>query len=119
VTVNRDGTLMNIPLKRGRVDAFDMVLSTSIDQWKDFTLRYWPDLHMEIKIIFGEGDQVACYTINSGTQQEYHRSAVWAEMGIYHVRDGKIAESWGVEDIFSQMRQVGYQINEPVTEQPA
>ena len=116
-TVNRAGKLMDIPLKRGRVDGFDLVLSTYIDVWRDGTLKDWPDLKVEIKRIFGEGDQVACYSIDSGTNQEYQRSAVWSEVSIYHLKDGKIVEMWGVEDGFSQMKQLGYQIHEPVTEQ--
>jgi len=118
-TVNRAGRLMDIPLKRGRVDGFDLVLSTYIDVWRDGTLRDWPDLSVEIKLIFGEGDQVACYSIDSGMNQEWHRSAVWSELGIYRLKDGKIVEMWGVEDTSSQMRQLGYQIREPVMEQAA
>jgi hypothetical protein len=116
-TVNRAGKLMDIPLKRGRVDGFDLVLSTYIDMWRDGTLKYWPDLNVEIKLIFGEGDQVVYYAIDSGTNQEYHRSAVWSEVGICRLKDGKIIEMWGLEDYSSQMRQLGYQIHEPVMEQ--
>jgi predicted ester cyclase len=116
VTVNRDGKPMDIPLKRGRVEAFDMVLSTYIDQWRDNTLKFWPDLNIEIKMIFGEGDRIAFYLTDSGTNQEYHRSAVWGEVGIFRLKNGKIVESWGVEDSFSQLKQLGFQINEPVAE---
>jgi len=119
VTVSRGGELMDIPLKRGRVEGFDLVLSTYIDMWRDYTLKYWPDMHIEIKKIFGDGDLVACYAIDSGMNQEYHRSAVWSEMGIYRVRDGKIVENWGLEDSLSQMKQLGYQMQEPFSEQAA
>ena len=108
---------MDISLKRGRVDGFDLLLSTYIDVWRDSTLKDWPDLKTEIKLIFGEGDRVACYWINSGTNQEYQRSAVWSEMNMYRLKDGKIVEGWGVEDSFSQLKQLGYRIDEPVTEQ--
>jgi hypothetical protein len=118
-TVKREGQLMDISLKRGRVDGFDLLLSTYIDVWRDSTLKDWPDLKTEIKLIFGEGDRVACYSINSGTNQEYQRSAVWSDINLYRLKDGKIVEAWGVEDSFSQLKQLGYQIDEPVTEQTA
>lgn len=119
VTVNRGGTLMEIPIVRGRVEGFDMLLSKSLDRWKYYSLKYWPDSRTEIQIIFGEGDYVACYSINSGTNQEYNRSAVWADFSIYRVKHGKIVEYWGVEDSFAQMKQLGYQITEPATEPAA
>ena len=119
VTVNRGGTLMDIPITRGRVEGFDIILSKSIDRWRDYTLKYWPDSRAEIQLIFGDADHVACYSINSGTQQEYQRSAVWADCSIYRLENGKIVESWGVEDSFAQLKQLGYQINEPVIEPSA
>ena len=119
VTVNRGGTIMDVILTRGRVEGFDVVLSQSLDRWKDYILKYWPDSHAEIQKIFGDSDYVACYSINSGTHQGYRRSAFWADCSMYRLENGKIVESWGVEDSFSQMKQLGYQINEPVTETSA
>jgi predicted SnoaL-like aldol condensation-catalyzing enzyme len=114
VTVNRDGKLIEIPLERGRVEGFDLNLSTNIEIWNDFTLKIWPDLKVEIRVICGEGDLVACYLVNSGTNQEYHHSAVWDECDIYRLKDGKIIEVWGVESLLVQMKQLGYQILPPV-----
>jgi predicted ester cyclase len=115
VTVKRDGKLLEIPLKRGRIEGYDMKLSTSIEMSRDYILKYWPDIHAEIKMIIGEGDLVAIYMINSGTNLEYHHSAVWDETDIFRLKDEKIIEMWGVENSYASMKQLGYQILPPVT----
>jgi hypothetical protein len=114
LTVNRAGKQMDIQLERGRVEGFDMKLSTHIDAWNEAFLKVWPDLISEIKLIFGEGELVACYAINSGTNQEYQHSAAWDECDIYRLKDGKIIETWSVENAVSEMKQLGYQIIPPV-----
>lgn len=116
VTVRRDGKLLDVPLTRGRVDGWDMKLAKIVDVWQDEIQKHWPDLKSEIKLIFGQDDLVTCYLINNGTNLEYHRSAVWSECGIYRIRDGKIVESWGVEDNFSEMKQLGFNVSEPLKE---
>ncbi len=116
VTVRRDGRMLTIPLVRGRVEGWDVRLEKVMRIWQDDTLKNWPDLHMEIQLIFGQDDLVTCYSIITGTHQEYHRSAIWSDCSIMRIREGKIVEMWGVEDAFSQMSQIGYRISEPAKE---
>jgi predicted ester cyclase len=72
-----------------------------------------PDYKAEIKMILEEGDLVAVYLISSGTNQEFHASAVWPECSIMRLENGKIVESWSVEDDLSFNLQMGYQVKEP------
>jgi hypothetical protein len=115
VTVKRDGKLLEIPLKRGRIEGFDMKLSTNMEIWRDYTLKYWPDINSEIKLIIGEGDLVAVYMINSGTNLEYHHTAMWDECDIYRLKGAKIIEIWSIENSYLSLKQQGYQILPPVT----
>lgn len=118
VTVRRNGSLITIPLRRGRIDEFDIKASEIFTAANPYWQKYWPDVKMEVMEIFGTGDKVACYAVNSGTSQEYGRSAVWGEMDIFKLKDGRISETWGMEDTYSQFKQLGYQITEPI-HQPA
>ena len=115
-TVRRGGNILTIPLTRARIEGFDQKLADMIDIWRTNTLKDWPDLKTNIDMIFGDGDLVMCYGVNQGTNTEYHRSAVWAEMDLFRLKDGKITEIWGVQDDIAVMKQLGYQIHEPVKE---
>jgi hypothetical protein len=114
-TVRRDGKLLEFHLKRGRIEANDIKLSERISVMRGFS-KTWPDLKEEIKLIFGNEDLVAVFSTLSGTNQDYHRSAVWNGCSIYRLKDGKIVEMMGVEEEFSQMKQLGYLISEPQRE---
>jgi len=116
ITVLRHGNLVTIPIERGRVDNFDINLSEFFNTNNPYWTRDWPDLHMEIQQIFESGDKVICYAINSGTHMEYDRSAIWGEIDIFKLMDDKITDIWAVEDSFSELKQLGYQILEPVRE---
>ena len=78
--------------------------------------KTWPDLKEEINLIFGHDDLVAVLSTLSGTNRDYHRPAVWNGCSIYRLKDGKIIEMMGVEEEYSQMKQLGYQIREPQRE---
>ena len=116
LTVRRNGSLIAIPLRRARINAFDLKASEIFNAANLYWKKYWPDIKMEVKEIFGGGDKVACYAINTGTNQEYGRSAVWDEFDIFKLKDGRITEVWGTENIYSQFKQLGYQITKPVHE---
>ena len=116
LTVRRQGDILTIPLRRVRIDEFDLKVSDIFSADNPFWIKYWPDIKMEIREIFGSGDMVACYAINAGTNLEYGRSAVWGELDLFKLKDGKIKEVRIIEDAYSQLKQLGYQILEPVRE---
>ena len=116
VTVKRHGNTLSIPLTLGQVEQFDINMLDVFRTAIPYMQKYWPDLKMDIKEIFGSGDMVACYAVNHGTNTEYNRSAVWDEMDIFKLKDGKITEIWGIENSLEEIHQLGYQVNEPVRE---
>jgi steroid delta-isomerase-like uncharacterized protein len=77
-------------------------------------LRAFPDLHVEVKDMIAEGDKVVSRNTVSGTHQgEYMgvaptgKAITWNEIFIGRIVDGRVAETWGVVDVASQMRQLG------------
>jgi hypothetical protein len=77
-------------------------------------LRAYPDLHVTVQDMFGEGDRVVARNTVTGTHQgEYlgipptGRAVTYNEMFIVRFADGRIAETWGVVDLLSQLRQLG------------
>ncbi|WP_344486521.1 ester cyclase [Nonomuraea monospora] len=94
------------PAAPGGVEAFTRV-------W-DTLLRAFPDLHVQIEDVIEEGDLVACRNTVTGTHRgEYRglaptgRTVTYGEMFVVRFSDGRIAEIWGVVDVFSQLRQLG------------
>jgi steroid delta-isomerase-like uncharacterized protein len=76
--------------------------------------RAFPDLHVSIEDLIEEGDKVVSRNTVTGTHQgEYMglpptgRSITYKEIFIMRFVNGRIAETWGVVDVFSQMRQLG------------
>jgi len=116
VTVRRGGNILSIPLTLGEVKQFDIKMSDVFKTAIPYMQKYWPDLKTEIKEIFGNGDMVACYAVNHGTNTEYNRSAIWDELDMFRLKDGRITEIWAVENSFEELSQLGYQITEPVRE---
>jgi len=76
--------------------------------------RAYPDLHITIEDVIAEGDKVVCRNAVTGTHRgEYMgiaptgRSVTYNEIFIFRFVNGRIAETWGVVDVLSQMRQLG------------
>lgn len=74
----------------------------------------FPDVHFVIDDMVGEGDFVATRVTGQGTQDgpfmgipPSGRHAVWGSKGIFRVRDGKIAEHWGMPDLVALLGQIG------------
>ncbi len=74
----------------------------------------FPDLHAAIKDELVEGDKVVVRSTFSGTHQgEFMgipatgRRMQYAVIDILRIRDGKVAEHWGVSDTLSLMQQLG------------
>jgi steroid delta-isomerase-like uncharacterized protein len=77
-------------------------------------LRAFPDLHVAVEDVIAEGDKLVSRNTVTGTHQgEYMgrpptgRSVTYNEIFIFRFADGRIAETWGVVDVLSQMRQLG------------
>jgi steroid delta-isomerase-like uncharacterized protein len=77
-------------------------------------LRAFPDLHIAVEDVIAEGDKVVCRNTVTGTHQgEYMgrpptgKSITYNEIFIFRFAGGRIAETWGVADVLSQMRQLG------------
>jgi predicted ester cyclase len=76
--------------------------------------RAFPDLHIAVEDMIAEGDKVVARNVVTGTHQgEYMGLAptgkriTYDEIFICRLAGGRIAETWGVVDVLSQMRQLG------------
>jgi steroid delta-isomerase-like uncharacterized protein len=76
--------------------------------------RAFPDLHIAIEDVIAEGDKVVARNTVTGTHRgEYlglpptGKSIAYNEIFICRFADGRIAETWGVVDVLSQMKQLG------------
>lgn len=76
--------------------------------------RAYPDLRITIEDQIAEGDKVAIRNTVRGTHLgEYMgvpptgKSVTYNEIFIARFEDGRVAETWGVVDVLSQMRQLG------------
>ncbi len=75
----------------------------------------FPDTHMEIIDLITEGDIVVGRFTCSGTHvgswlghaPTGRRFEAIDEVGIYRFRDGRIVESWGLEDNLGRLEQLG------------
>ena len=77
-------------------------------------LRAFPDLHVAVEDVIAEGDKVVARNTVTGTHQgEYRgvpatgRPVTYNEIFIVRLAGGRIAEVWGVVDVFAQLRQLG------------
>jgi steroid delta-isomerase-like uncharacterized protein len=77
-------------------------------------LRAFPDLQVAVEDVIAEGDKVVVRDTVTGTHQGEYRglpptgkSVTYNEIFILRFVNGRIAEIWGVVDVFSQMQQLG------------
>lgn len=80
----------------------------------DRLYRAFPDLHVELEELIEEGDKVVEKDTVTGTHLgEFNglpptgKSVAYSEIFIMRFAGDRIAEVWGVVDIFSQMKQLG------------
>lgn len=80
----------------------------------DRLYRAFPDLHVELDELIEEGDKVVAKDTVTGTHLgEFNglpptgKSVAYSEIFIVRFSGGRIAEVWGVVDIFSQLKQLG------------
>jgi steroid delta-isomerase-like uncharacterized protein len=76
--------------------------------------RAFPDLQITVEDLIESGDKLVVRNTVTGTHQgEYMglpptgRSVTYNEIFIFRFADGRIAETWGVVDVLSQMKQLG------------
>jgi steroid delta-isomerase-like uncharacterized protein len=76
--------------------------------------RAYPDLHITIEDVIAEGDKVVCRNVVTGTHQGDYlgipptgKAVTYDEIFIFRCVNGRVAETWGVADVFAQMRQLG------------
>jgi steroid delta-isomerase-like uncharacterized protein len=76
--------------------------------------RAFPDLHITIEDLIAEEDKVVSRNTVTGTHRgEYlgrpptGRPITYTEIFIFRFASGRIAETWGVVDVLSQLRQLG------------
>ena len=75
----------------------------------------FPDVHMEIVELIAEGDTVVgrftCSATHLGQWLEQaptgRRFERVDEVGIFRLRDGRIADAWSLEDTLGRLRQLG------------
>jgi steroid delta-isomerase-like uncharacterized protein len=74
----------------------------------------FPDLHITIEDMIAEGDKLVVRNSITGTHQGDYmgrpptgNSIRYDEVFIVRSADGRIAETWGIVDVLSQMKQLG------------
>ena len=77
-------------------------------------LRVFPGLHVAIEDLIAEGDKVVSRNTVTGTHQGDYmghpptgKPIAYNEIFILRFAGGRIVETWGVVDVFSQMKQIG------------
>jgi predicted ester cyclase len=106
-------------LNGGRLDVIDELYTPEMGpaarRWIAPFRESFPDVEMEIVDLIGEGEKVAgrfrCSATNlgpwRGQQPTGRRFERVDEVYFFRVRDGRIAEAWGLEDTRSRERQLG------------
>jgi steroid delta-isomerase-like uncharacterized protein len=74
----------------------------------------FPDLHVTVEDLIAENDKVVGRNSITGTHQGQYmglpptgKSITYNEIFIFRFAGGRIAETWGVVDVFCQMKQLG------------
>ncbi|MEV6138327.1 ester cyclase [Nocardia sp. NPDC051990] len=77
-------------------------------------LRAFPDVHVTVEDVIAEGDKVVFRNTVTGTHQGEYRglpptgkSVTYNEIFIVRFANSRIAEIWGVVDVFAQLKQLG------------
>lgn len=106
-------------INRGRYDVLGEIytpdMAAAARSWIAPFRDAFPDVHMRIVDLVGEGDRVAARFTCSATQRgawQGHPAAgrrfeQVAEVTFFTIRDGRIAASWGLEDNLDRMAQLG------------
>jgi steroid delta-isomerase-like uncharacterized protein len=86
----------------------------ALKQVTEILLQAFPDIHAAVEDLIEEGHKVVGRMVITGTHRgEYMgipptgKSVTYNEIFIFRFANGRIAETWGVVDVFSQMQQLG------------
>ena len=111
--------LVNEVLNGGHLEVIDELyapeLAPAARRWIAPFRASFPDVHMEIVELIAEGDTVVgrftCSATHLGqwlgqapTGRRFERVD---EVGIFRLRDGRIADAWSLEDTLGRLRQLG------------
>jgi steroid delta-isomerase-like uncharacterized protein len=76
--------------------------------------QVFPDLRVTVEDLIAEGDKVVGRNSVTGTHRGAYmgvpatgRTIAYNEIFIFRFEDGRIAETWGVVDVFAQLKQLG------------
>jgi predicted ester cyclase len=106
-------------LNAGRLDVIDALYAPALvadaKAWIAPFRASFPDVHMEIIDLIAEDDNVVGRFTCSGTHQgEWlghrptgRRVESIDEVSIFRFRDGRIVETWGLEDNLGRLEQLG------------
>lgn len=111
--------LIDEVMNAGRLDVIDEIydseLAPAARRWIEPFLRSFDDVHMRVVQVVVEGDTVvgrfSCSGTHTGTWRGHsptgRRFRDIAEVYIFRIVDGRIAEAWGLEDTYTRLRQLG------------
>jgi steroid delta-isomerase-like uncharacterized protein len=94
--------------------AIDATGAEALKQVWAMLLRVYPDIHLTVEDLIAEGDKVVGRTTVTGTHRgEFMgvaptgKSVTYNEIFIFRFANGRVMETWGVVDVYSQMKQIG------------
>ena len=111
--------LINEVMNAGHLDVLDELyapaLATAARRWIAPFQASFPDMRMEIVELIAEGDMVVGHFRCSGTHlgewrghpPTGRRFTRIDEVGIFHIRDGRITRAWSLEDTLRRLEQIG------------
>jgi len=113
--VRRGEETFEVELTRDKIPGFDTDNAQAKSEMQHFMTKEIPDLSVEVKLTLADGDMVVCLMEYRGTHARYDREALWREIWIARLSEGKIVESWPLPDVDAYCRQLGFQVTPPST----
>ncbi len=107
--VRRGEEILEVELTRGLMRGFDTDNDQAKSEMREFMTNDIPDLRVDVKMTLEDGNMVACLMEYRGTHANYKREAIWREIWVVRLSEGKIVESWPLPDVDAYLRQLGYQ----------
>jgi steroid delta-isomerase-like uncharacterized protein len=76
--------------------------------------KVYPDIHLTVDDVIADGDKVVARNTITGTHRgEFMgvaatgKTVTYNEIFIFRFADGRVVETWGVVDVYAQMKQIG------------